>query len=118
MWASIKLQRGFGYWNELGELVLDAAGDGRSSVEDDEMFVWHFYHDCDNSAGGGNDHDNDKHSSNDEGYDGNDYPDDDNDGLFGANNSDNDRLDAEPYGRKSSRCSEDSVDDWKSDLHN
>ena len=84
-WALIKLQRGFGYWNELEELVLDAAGDGRSSVEDNEMFVRRFYCNCDNSAGGGDNHDNDEHDSYNEGYNGNDYPDNNDNALFGAN---------------------------------
>ena len=82
------------------------------------MFVRRFYRDCNNFVGSGDDHDNDKHDSNDEGYDENDYPDNDDDASFGTNDSDNDRLDAELYSRKSSRCSEDSVDDWKSDFCN
>ena len=85
--ALIELQQGFGYWNERGELILEADSSNRHQSggdkgdEDDERFVQKFYH---NNGGDGDDDSmmagnggEDEHDSNDEGYDGNDYPDDD-----------------------------------------
>jgi hypothetical protein len=69
-WVSNELRNGLRYWNEWGELVLNAVGDVMAFEEDsDKRFAWHFYHDCNS----GN-NDDDEENSNDEGYDGKDYP--------------------------------------------
>lgn len=69
-----ELSEGFGGWTEQGELILEAC---EKSKENDDAFVQRLYH----NQGIGDDESmvDDEHDSNDERYDGNDYPDDDDD---------------------------------------
>jgi hypothetical protein len=140
-WASsLELQKGFGYWNEQGELILEVAGGGGDTIKqsngsgggcsfssnvDNDRIIQRYYQtdnlDGDDSMGGGGGNDDD-HDSNDEGYDGNDYPDDDDDV---SNNSQIDSDDYDDYRdadaciENSSYCSDDSGDDdWKLDFRN
>eukprot|EP00579_Thalassiosira_antarctica_P011688 CAMPEP_0201909474 /NCGR_PEP_ID=MMETSP0903-20130614/1229_1 /ASSEMBLY_ACC=CAM_ASM_000552 /TAXON_ID=420261 /ORGANISM="Thalassiosira antarctica, Strain CCMP982" /LENGTH=847 /DNA_ID=CAMNT_0048444009 /DNA_START=6 /DNA_END=2549 /DNA_ORIENTATION=+ len=130
--ALIELQKGFGYWNERGELILEAAaGDGGgdkslSAKEEDERFVQRFYHDGkmedgDDSMGGGSgNYDDEEHDSNDEGYDGNDYPNDDASIGINSEGGYDDYRDADAYSHASG-CSDDddsTENDWKSDFRN
>lgn len=137
--ALIELQQGFGYWNERGELILEADTSHRQQDsrdrgetvgdEDDERFVQKFYH---NNGGDGDDDSimagnggEDEHDSNDEGYGGNDYPDDD--VSFGSlgdpNDSDyDDYRDADAaygYGDNNSDDDDESLNnDWRLDFRN
>ena len=119
-WTSIeKLQKGFGFLNERGELVLEAGNDFNKEDDDDEEFLRLIYNngDVDDDDGKGDDI---EHDSNDEGYDGNDYPDDEENDD--SNECDDDHRDADSwsYAGKSSRCSSEDDDDltWKLDFRN
>ncbi|KAL3772549.1 hypothetical protein ACHAWU_006747 [Discostella pseudostelligera] len=126
-WASsIELQKGFGYWNEQGELILDVAGGGGTnqdgsggcySSDDNDRIVQRYYHngniDGDDSMGGNED----DHDSNDEGYDGNDYPDDVSNSLIDSDDYD-DYRDADACIENNSYCSDDSGDEWRLDFRN
>jgi hypothetical protein len=139
-WASsLELQKGFGYWNEQGELILEVAGGGGDTIKqssgsgggcfssnvDNDRIIQRYYQtdnlDGDDSMGGGGGNDDD-HDSNDEGYDGNDYPDGDDDDV--SNNSQIDSDDYDDYRdadaciENSSYCSDDSGGDWKLDFRN
>ena len=61
----VEIKGGVGYWNEKGELVLEAdkMNGGKGGANGDESFT-----------------EADDHDSNDEAYEGNDYPEDDEDG--------------------------------------
>ena len=118
-WTSIeKLQKGFGFLNERGELVLEAGKEFNKEDDDDEEFLRLIYNngDVDDDDVKGDDI---EHDSNDEGYDGNDYPnDEENDD---SNECDDDHRDADSwsYAGKSSRCSsEDDDDSWNLDFRN
>jgi len=127
--ALIELQKGFGYWNERGELILDAAagddskrgvnggGDnGKSSSAEDARFVQKFYHDGNMDGDDSMEGNEEEHDSNDEGYGGNDYPED---VSFGLDSDYEDYRDADhAYGEAGSCCSDDSVDNWKMDFRN
>ena len=137
--ALIELQQGFGYWNERGELILEADSTNRQQQrgsgdtagdEDDARFVQKFHHnnggdDDDDSIMAGNG-DEDEHDSNDEGYDGNDYPEDDASfGLGDPNDSDyDDYCDADAtYGYGCDNNSDDEDDEslnnsWRLDFRN
>ena len=133
--ALIELQKGFGYWNERGELVLEAengansgvigangetkqGGGANAAAEDDDRFVQKFYHTMDgkmeeNDSMGDDEGD---HDSNDEGYDGNDYPED---VSFGMESDYDDYCDADAYAEGChSDDDDDSVDNWKNDFRN
>jgi len=113
--ALIELQQGFGYWNEKGELVLEGdSSNGKKSGEaedDDDRFVQKFYHNGDTMNGDDDSMgDEEEHDSNDEGYDGNDYPDDDDSDYMNDYNEDG-------YGGCYSD-DDDSVDNWRLDFRN
>ncbi|KAL7430163.1 hypothetical protein ACHAXH_001900 [Discostella pseudostelligera] len=126
-WASsIELQKGFGYWNEQGELILDVAGGGGTnqygsggcySSDDNDRIVQRYYHngniDGDDSMGGNED----DYDSNDEGYDGNDYPDDVSNSLIDSDDYD-DYRDADACIENNSYFSDDSGDEWRLDFRN
>lgn len=120
-WTSIeKLQKGFGFLNERGELVLEAGKEFNKEDDDDEEFLRLIYNngDVDDDDVKGDDI---EHDSNDEGYDGNDYPDDEENDD--SNECDDDHRDADSwsYAGKSSRCSSEDDDDsmgWKKEFRN
>mmetsp|Transcript_10909 Transcript_10909/g.22747 ORF Transcript_10909/g.22747 Transcript_10909/m.22747 type:complete len:561 (+) Transcript_10909:1817-3499(+) len=78
--ALMELKQGFGYWNEQGELVLEARDGKRGSTRlpSDEKFARRFFHsmDGDDDSSSVMMMGDEEHDSNDESYDGNDYPDD------------------------------------------
>jgi hypothetical protein len=122
-WTSIEqLQNGFGYLNERGELVLEAGKEFNKEEDDDEEFLRLIYNNGDvDDDDDGVKGDDIEHDSNDEGYDGNDYPDDEEND---SKECDDDHRDADSwsYSGKSSRCSDeddDSMEDgWKMDFRN
>jgi len=63
---TVDIKGGMGYWNERGELVLEAHKHNGGTANDNND---------DDSYGG------DEHDSNDEGYEGNDYPEDEDDAM-------------------------------------
>lgn len=118
-WTSVELQKGFGYWNEQGELILEVSGDDTKQSGDcysranNDSFVDRFFHngdiDGDDSMGSNGD------DSNDEGYVGNDYPDDISNRQHDSDDYD-DYRDADACIERTSHCSEDSGDDWRLDF--
>eukprot|EP01082_Thalassiosira_pseudonana_P002835 g3083.t1 g3083 contig12:1380101-1382653(-) len=142
----MELRKGLGYWNEQGELILEA-GENRSSASsslaDPNTFGQQFFHsgkrgmseDDDSSAMMVGD---EEHDSNAESFDGNDYPDDqsfgddDGDGMCSLQNGGNafrcsvdsdydEYLDADAHLSmyRGDQCdSDDSDDDWKLDFRN
>jgi len=126
----IELQKGIGYWNAGGELILEPLAEGDDTKQDgnkllsaeqaDNRFVRKFYNDGDDSMdGAGND---DEHDSNDEAYDGNDYPEDDASFGFGSDydHYEDDYRDADAYSGESCRSDDDDDDEdkWKLDFRN
>ena len=93
----VEIKGGVGYWNEAGELVLEADklnGVKTSAISDDASFV-----------------DADDHDSNDEGYEGNDYPDDDADadsGADGQSDADAYMMADSTFGRHGAGCGDSS----------
>lgn len=118
--ALIELQQGFGYWNEKGELILESDDAAKQNGRDGQQN----YHNGDMMDGGDNDSmmagDEDDHDSNDEGYGGNDYPDDDiSYGLGDPNDSDyDDYRDADAYNYQYSDDESMEDDNWKIDFRN
>ena len=103
-----ELSQGFGGWNRHGELILEASG---KSKEKNDEFIRRLYHDE------GIDDESmldDEHDSNDERYDGNDYPDDDDQSFeLGSNYDDYQDADADYYGEFSDSSSDGG---WKLDF--
>ncbi len=126
-WASsIELENGFGYWNEQGELILEVAGDAAkksggaclSSDVDNDRIIQRYHNsvnlDGDDSTGGNED----DHDSNDEGYEGNDYPDDVSHSSQIDSDEYDDYRDSDACIENSSYCSDDSGGNWKLDFRN